>query len=312
MGGTLVGIGVLVDGYSKSLQNGRSTPTQDKKSDRSFMILPSDRHRISPKQYFKAATNASKGGGKQSRAKIANLPPKGISNRQASRSDCIMEEENTAVKLVSSDMALSRLEESVVQDIELERRMATLRSTNSRGGILSQGRSRPSVPTPTDSHRLPQLSERKASKMSINGGDKENEGTYIETGKQVEDKDRSKSRTKSRSEEKKERMVISAMKKAKVKNDAYSIPLPLINTENTTRPYMQHCKSKENDPALSTLALYEKYRGLKSRDYAIKCLSIASNFKDKPWLQQVRLAMDLTSQEVKKRVSSEFNPSQSV
>lgn len=34
------------------------------------------------------------------------------------------------------------------------------------------------------------------------------------------------------------------MKKAKVKNDAYSIPLPLINTENTTRPYMQHCKSK--------------------------------------------------------------------
>lgn len=37
------------------------------------------------------------------------------------------------MKLVSSDMALSRLEESVVQDIELERRMATLRSTNSRG-----------------------------------------------------------------------------------------------------------------------------------------------------------------------------------
>ena len=46
-----------------------------------------------------------------------------------------MEEESSVggVKLVSSDMALSRLEESVVQDIELERRMATLRSTNSRG-----------------------------------------------------------------------------------------------------------------------------------------------------------------------------------
>ena len=71
------GIGVLVDGFSKSLLNGRSTPTQDKKPDRSFMILPSDKHRKSPKQYFKAATNASKGGGKQSRAKIANLPPKG-------------------------------------------------------------------------------------------------------------------------------------------------------------------------------------------------------------------------------------------
>ena len=73
----LSGIGVLVDGFSKSLLNGRSTPTQDKKPDRSFMILPSDKHRKSPKQYFKAATNASKGGGKQSRAKIANLPPKG-------------------------------------------------------------------------------------------------------------------------------------------------------------------------------------------------------------------------------------------
>lgn len=76
-GRIFAGIGVMVDGYSKSLLNGRSTPTQDKKPDRSFMILPSDKQKLSPKQYFKAVTNASKGGGKQSRAKIANLPTRG-------------------------------------------------------------------------------------------------------------------------------------------------------------------------------------------------------------------------------------------
>lgn len=55
-----------------------------------------------------------------------------MGNRQVSRADCIVEEDSQAFKLVSSDNVLSRLEESVVNDIEMERRMATLRST-SRG-----------------------------------------------------------------------------------------------------------------------------------------------------------------------------------
>ncbi|XP_067948917.1 uncharacterized protein [Watersipora subatra] len=294
MGGTLVGIGVLVDGYSSSLMNGRSTPTQEKKIDRSFLILPSDKEKPPPKQYFKAVTNATKGG-KQSRTKISNLAQRG--GRQASRSDGIVEEDIQTVRLVNQDTALSKLEEAVVEDMDMEERMHSLRSTNSRAG-KKRAKGPSTAATTVDSSKLPQLPDRKTSKTL---GNKENEGHYIETGKE----DRSKGKGKSKTEEKKERMVISAMKKAKVKTVEYSIPLPLINTENNVRPYLQHCKSKETDPALTTLALYERYRGLKSRDYAIKCLSIASNFKDKPWLQQVRLAMDLTSQDVKKRVSSE-------
>ena len=36
------------------------------------------------------------------------------------------------------------------------------------------------------------------------------------------------------------------MKKAKVKAVEYAIPLPLINMENTTKPYLQNCRSKVN------------------------------------------------------------------
>ena len=73
----IIGIGVLVDGYSQSQMNGRSTPSNQKKTDRSFMILPSDKEQPPPKQYFRSVSNASKGG-KQSRAKIANVAYKGM------------------------------------------------------------------------------------------------------------------------------------------------------------------------------------------------------------------------------------------
>lgn len=56
-----------------------------------------------------------------------------LSGRQASRTDCIAEEDIQTVKLVNQDTGLAKLEEAVVEDMEIERRMQGLRSSNSRG-----------------------------------------------------------------------------------------------------------------------------------------------------------------------------------
>ncbi|XP_013407173.1 protein ANKUB1 [Lingula anatina] len=76
------------------------------------------------------------------------------------------------------------------------------------------------------------------------------------------------------------------------------IPLPQISKENKMRPYF-HPRSKSEDP-MTTLKLYEKYRGMKARDYAIKCLAISNTFKEKPWLKQVRMAMTFAEYGVKR------------
>ncbi|KAF6033106.1 ANKUB1 [Bugula neritina] len=327
MSGPLVGIGVLVDGYSQSRMNGRSTPTQEKSPDRSFMILPSDRLHVPPKQYFKSINNPPV---KQAKAEpklldfhkevSKDLPciakaSKGANNKP---DNTITEEDDShyhmsAVRLanqVEESQDRARTTTSANSTAVGEKLVSIDTGNDAKSQTGGNKQNKRKVPNPVESQKLPQISDNRQSRASNVGPTgakgKENEGHYIETGKKEENKepDKNKAKTKSKTEEKKERMVISAMKKAKIKTVEYSIPLPLINTENTSRPYLQHCKSKENDPALSTLTLYEKHRGLKSRDYAIKCLSIASNFKEKPWLQQVRLAMDLTSQEVKKRVST--------
>ena len=50
------------------------------------------------------------------------------------------------------------------------------------------------------------------------------------------------------------------------------------------------------------MALYERYRGYRPREYAIRCLTIANSFKDKPWLQQVRQAVLIARNGVEKTI----------
>ncbi|XP_023932645.1 protein ANKUB1-like [Lingula anatina] len=92
----------------------------------------------------------------------------------------------------------------------------------------------------------------------------------------------------------KERSTRSALKLAKAKSEGALIPLPEVSLESGQRPFF-YCTSNESDPRLSTLEMVDKYRGMKSRDYAIKCLAAANTFKEKPWLYQVRLAMNLAT-----------------
>lgn len=108
-------------------------------------------------------------------------------------------------------------------------------------------------------------------------------------------------------EEEKGSISLKAKKRyrAKAKTIDAPIPLPEISRENKMRPYV-YARSKSEDP-MTTLNLYEKYRGMKARDYAIKCLSIANTFKDKPWLKQVRMALTFGEFGVKKAFNRSLN-----
>ena len=55
------------------------------------------------------------------------------------------------------------------------------------------------------------------------------------------------------------------------------------------------------------LTQYEHLRGLPATEHASKCMSVANNFKQKPWLQQVRQAMAIAAQSVNKRLSRQDN-----
>ncbi len=72
---------------------------------------------------------------------------------------------------------------------------------------------------------------------------------------------------------------------------------------HNTSQQQQRRNSRHDDILKQVMRQYEEYRGLKSKEYAIKCLNLASSFKEKPWLHQVRQAMAIASQGVKKTIS---------
>ncbi|XP_077996463.1 protein ANKUB1-like [Glandiceps talaboti] len=84
-----------------------------------------------------------------------------------------------------------------------------------------------------------------------------------------------------------------------------AIPLPVLSLEAKQKPFFHIGTRGENIPN-KTLKLYEDIIGCSTREKAIESLAIASTFKEKPWLQQVRLAMSFSRQHIK-RVGKDDN-----
>ncbi len=77
------------------------------------------------------------------------------------------------------------------------------------------------------------------------------------------------------------------------------IPLPSTSIDvNPTRPFFHKISEENNLPRL-TVDLYEHLTGRTTWEQAIESLTIASTFKEKPWLSQVRMAMSLSKAHVK-------------
>lgn len=62
----------------------------------------------------------------------------------------------------------------------------------------------------------------------------------------------------------------------------------------------QRLLRSSNDAAVDTLRSFEHQLGIRSRDYAVRCLALAQRFNERPWLQQVRQAVTIATTGVKR------------
>ena len=78
-------------------------------------------------------------------------------------------------------------------------------------------------------------------------------------------------------------------------------PLPARSNETRKRPlFYWSTQGTRPCPVKETLLEYQKYRGMGSRQHAIKCVALSSSFTEKPWLQQIKMAASLSKRGVKK------------
>ena len=99
--------------------------------------------------------------------------------------------------------------------------------------------------------------------------------------------------------------VTSALLLSKAKSSEGAIPLPLISTEQDRRPFFYYNGKRGEaviDPTISTWSKHSHSAGSTPRERAIRSLSVANTFKEKPWLGQVRIALRIASNPTKRSV----------
>ena len=99
--------------------------------------------------------------------------------------------------------------------------------------------------------------------------------------------------------------MTSALLLSKAKASEGAIPLPLISTEQDRRPFFYYNGKRGDaviDPTISTWSRHSRSAGTTPRERAIKSLSVANTFKEKPWLGQVRIALRIAANPTKRNV----------
>ncbi|XP_055957988.1 uncharacterized protein LOC126824151 [Patella vulgata] len=106
----------------------------------------------------------------------------------------------------------------------------------------------------------------------------------------------------SKARKKRRGKIPSSVLLSKAQASDSTIPLPLINNESNSRPFFYLNGLREDDVIEPTVDLLTKYKGGSPRERAIRSLVVASNFKEKPWLTQVRMALSLSTTSMKRDV----------
>ena len=91
------------------------------------------------------------------------------------------------------------------------------------------------------------------------------------------------------------------------KDHEYKVPKFLPQIHVNIVPKTKGRRLRNSEISDMVLTQYEHLRGLPATEHASKCMSVANNFKQKPWLQQVRQAMAIAAQSVNKRLSHHNN-----
>ncbi|KAL8576067.1 hypothetical protein ACOMHN_001417 [Nucella lapillus] len=99
--------------------------------------------------------------------------------------------------------------------------------------------------------------------------------------------------------------VSSALLLSKAKSSEAAIPLPLVSHEQDRRPFFYYNGKREDDfidPTISTWSKHTHSAGATPRERAIKSLTVANTFKGKPWLGQVRIALQIAANPTRRDV----------
>lgn len=77
-----------------------------------------------------------------------------------------------------------------------------------------------------------------------------------------------------------------------------TVPLPAISEPGFPRPFYYWNSCAEANPIEDTLDRYRINTNIDQRQNAINCLGLSSNFKNKPWLKQVDIAVCIAKRNV--------------
>lgn len=148
------------------------------------------------------------------------------------------------------------------------------------------------------------INKKSARSMPSVRGEKTKTTFNLETPGSARSMTDNKSEKSDRKSKKKNRITSEVLlSKAKAASEG-AVPLPLISTENISRPFFYHRGLREEDVVQPILDLVSKYQGTTSRDRAIKSMTIANTFKEKAWLSQIRMAMALTTHTIRRSVTN--------
>jgi hypothetical protein len=87
-------------------------------------------------------------------------------------------------------------------------------------------------------------------------------------------------------------------------HDTSHLRLPPVTMELRTAASSLH-GNQHDEPLLSTRRSFERERGMKSRDFAVRCLALAQNFHERPWLVQVKQAVTMATVSVRRVYGNE-------
>ncbi|XP_032888173.1 protein ANKUB1 [Amblyraja radiata] len=95
---------------------------------------------------------------------------------------------------------------------------------------------------------------------------------------------------------------VASKRKSNRETDTWGMNMPLPPIIRDTNPRPQFFYSAPNAAGLLTTSLlsFSQHNGRTTRENAIYCLALASTFKEKPWLQQLRMARNLARRSIQK------------
>ncbi|XP_051874604.1 protein ANKUB1-like [Pristis pectinata] len=90
--------------------------------------------------------------------------------------------------------------------------------------------------------------------------------------------------------------------KSNLEKERVNMPLPAIIRDTNPRPKFFYSTPNAAGLLTSSLLSFSEHNGRTTRQNAIYCLALASSFKEKPWLQQLRMARNLARRTIRRPV----------